>query len=176
MMIFKKSQKLICAFCKLPHRVYLKKEVSVFDIALLFFMTGLFAYAIWGGPDLRSLLIFAGSIFVMQVALRMRYRESVKCPHCGFDPILYKRNHKQAAMKVRSFLEKRKENPEYMLKPQPNIKPIYLSKEEIKALDKAGELDLLALKPQQSSTEELPEQASEQNPEVNKPQLDEVIF
>ncbi len=129
-MIFKTSENRVCAFCRLTHRVYLKKEVSVFDGGLLLFVTGLLAYAIWGGPDLRSLLIFMSLAFCFQVFLRVRYRESLKCPHCGFDPILYKRNSEKAAERVSDFLEKRKDNPQYLLKPRPQIKPRFVSKEE----------------------------------------------
>lgn len=129
-MLFKTSENRVCAFCRLTHRVYLKKEVSVFDGSLLLFVTGLLAYAIWGGPDLRSLLIFMTLAFTFQVFLRIRYRESLKCPHCGFDPILYKQNSAKAAEKVSQFLEKRKDNPRYLLKPTPQIKPRFVSKDE----------------------------------------------
>ena len=135
-MLNKTSESRICAFCKLDHRVYLKKEVSIFDAALLIFITGILAFAIWGGPDLRSLLIFMTLAFVLQVFLRVRYRESVKCPHCGFDAILYGQNTEQAAQKVKAFLEHRKDNLEYVLKPKPRIKPIYKTREEIEAEEK----------------------------------------
>ena len=84
----------------------------------------LFAFIVWGGPDLRSLILFMTLSFTLQVFVRMRWRESVKCPHCGFDPILYKGNSEQAALKVKAFLDERKSNPKYMLKPQPQIKPL----------------------------------------------------
>lgn len=132
-MLFKSSESRICAFCKLSHRVYLKKEVSVFDATLLMAITALMAIAIWGGPDLRSLLIFISLAFVLQIFLRVRYRESVKCPHCGFDPILYEQDHEKAALQVKSFLESRTNNPAFMLKPKPSIKPIYKSKAEIQS-------------------------------------------
>jgi hypothetical protein len=125
------SENRICAFCKLDHRVYLKKEVSVFDATLLLGVAGLMAFAVWGGPDLRSLLIFMGLAFVLQFFLRLRYRESVKCPHCGFDPILYSQNTEKAALRVKDFLLNRQNNPQFMLKPQPRIQPIYKTKEQI---------------------------------------------
>ena len=137
-MIFRQSDKMICSFCKLGHRLYLKKEVSFFDAIIMLFITGLLAYAIWGGPDLRSMIIFMSLAFSFQFFLRMRYRESVKCPHCGFDPILYSQDHEQAAQKVKSFMEKRKNNPEFLLKPQPKIEPLYLSRDQIKALEKTA--------------------------------------
>lgn len=87
-------------------------------------VTGFMAFALWDGPDLRSMLIFMSLAFVMQVFLRVRYRESVKCPHCGFDPILYGQDHERAATKVKVFLEQRKDNPQYMLRAQPRIKPL----------------------------------------------------
>ena len=129
-MFFKKSESRICVFCKLPHRVYTKNEVSAFDIFLIILVTGLMAYAIWGGPDLRSLLILMGLSFITQIFFRVRYRGSVKCPHCGFDPILYKQNPEAAASRVKTHMDQRKNNPEYMLKPPPQIKPIIRKKED----------------------------------------------
>lgn len=123
-MIKSHSESRICVFCKLSHRVYLKKEVSIFDGLILMVVTGFMAFALWDGPDLRSMLIFMSLAFVMQVFLRVRYRESVKCPHCGFDPILYGQDHERAATKVKVFLEQRKDNPQYMLRAQPRIKPL----------------------------------------------------
>lgn len=139
------SEKILCTFCKLEHRVYVKKEVSVFDVIIMLSVTGLMAFAIWGGPDLRSMLIFMSLAFVLQVFLRVRYRESVKCPHCGFDPILYKQNPEMAAQKVKTYIDARKDNPEFLLKPQLKIKPIYLSKDQMKLLEKDKELDQLGV-------------------------------
>ena len=120
----KKSEERLCAFCRLQHRVYFKKDVSLSEALLMLFITGLLAYAIWGGPDLRSLFIFMGMAFSLQVLLRVRYRASVKCPHCGFDPILYQHDQEEAAQKVKAFMEGRQDNPQFMLKPQPEINPI----------------------------------------------------
>lgn len=130
------SESRICVFCKLSHRVYLKKEVSILDGLILLGVTGLLAFAIWKGPDLRSMLIFMSLAFLMQVFLRVRYRESVKCPHCGFDPILYQHDSEKAAQKVNAFMEERKDNPHYMLRPQPKIKhQIQKAGEKTKSLD-----------------------------------------
>ena len=60
----------------------------------------------------------------MGIFVRVRWRNSVKCPHCGFDPIVYKSNPEKAAQITKAFLEKRKRDPTYLLKPQPQIKPI----------------------------------------------------
>ncbi len=128
------SEKILCAFCKLEHRVYLKKEVSAFDFLILLMVTALLAFAIWDGPDLRSMVIFSGLAFLLQIFLRVRFRESVKCPHCGFDPILYKKNPQLAATRVNEYIALRKDNPEFMLRPKPLIKPIYLGKDQIKSL------------------------------------------
>lgn len=133
-MLFKTSENRLCSFCRLGHRVYLKKEVSIFDGILLLLVTGLMAYAIWQGPDLRSLLIFITLAFGFQVFLRVRYRESLKCPHCGFDPVLYRQNNEKAAQKVTDFMEKRKDSPHFLLKPKPQIQSIRVSKEELKQI------------------------------------------
>ena len=118
------SEKILCVFCKLPHRVYKKNDVSLFDAFVLLLISGLFMFLVWGEPDKRSLILFGVLIFSMQVFIRMRWRESVKCPHCGFDPVLYKVDNESAAEKVQTFLQDRKTNPKFLLKPKPQIKPI----------------------------------------------------
>ena len=129
MSLFATSHKVVCVFCKLSRRVYKKREVSILDVSVLLFVTGLFAFLIWGGPDLRSLIFFMTLAFTLQIFVRMRWRESVKCPHCGFDPVLYKENSEQAALKVKDFMDIRKNNPKYLLKPQPKIKPLIVKAE-----------------------------------------------
>lgn len=118
------SEKILCAFCKLPRRVYRKTEVSVFDVSILLFLSGLFMFLVWGEPDMRSLILFGILTFSLQVFVRVRWRESLKCRHCGFDPILYKEDSELAADRVKDFLEKRKKNPQYLLRPKPQIEPI----------------------------------------------------
>ena len=159
-MVIKTSENRVCVFCKLEHRVYTKKEVSVFDAILLLFVTGLLAFSIWGGPDLRSMLIFMGLSFSLQVFLRVRYRESIKCPHCGFDPILYKQNSELAAQKVKTFMESRKDNPEYMLKPRPMIKPLISKVDEF-----SKKADQEVLQGGQAATEPVLEEA--RNPSLD---------
>jgi hypothetical protein len=154
-MFFKQSEKVICAFCQLTHRVYTKKEVSFLDTLVMLMVTGLLAFAIWEGPDLRSMLLFMGMAFTAQVSLRMRYRASVKCPHCGFDPIVYKYNPGVAAKQVKEFLELRRDNPEFLLRSQPKIKPLYLSREQIQALRKA-ENELESIAPSMDLSQETP--------------------
>ena len=149
-MFFKSSEPRLCSFCKLSHRVYLKRDLSIFDAFVFLMVSALFSVAIWRGPDLRSLLIFFGLSFVLQMFYRVRYRNSLKCPHCGFDPWVYRKDPKTAAAQVRAFLENRKENPAFLLKPQPLIEPIYLPADQIKALQESGEL------PSSQATEPLP--------------------
>ncbi|MCB0378849.1 MAG: hypothetical protein KDD33_10175 [Bdellovibrionales bacterium] len=130
MSIFKSSYKVICAFCKLNHRVYKKNGISALDAFLLLAVSGLFSFLIWGTADPRSLAIFALLIVIGHIFYRIRWRESVKCPHCGFDPVLYKRAPEEAAQKVKAFLSSRKDNPQYLLRPQPRIQPIIIPREE----------------------------------------------
>ncbi len=43
------------------------------------------------------------------------------CPHCGFDPILYKKNVQACVEKVKAHLEARKNNPSTLLSRQPKL-------------------------------------------------------
>jgi hypothetical protein len=125
-----RSEKVHCVFCKLPHRIYKQRDVGYFDIVVLLAIAGIFTTLVWQQPDLRSLILFTSMAVSMEIFIRMRWRNSVKCPHCGFDPLVYKADPDQAALKVKAFLERRKNDPKYLLKPKPQIKPIINKSED----------------------------------------------
>jgi len=95
---------VLCAFCKLPRRVYNKRDISVLEILLIFIATGLFSYLIWDSTNFKSLIFFLVMMVTLQVFYRMRWRQSVRCHHCHFDPILYKSQPEAAAQNVKAFM------------------------------------------------------------------------
>lgn len=117
------SSKKICVFCKLPRRVYDKKDLSMGDALLSLLITGIFSFTIWGVPTKKSLILFVAMTTLGQIFVRMRWRQSVRCGHCGFDPVVYKREPAQAAEQVTAFIEQRKKDPAFLLRPALDLKP-----------------------------------------------------
>ncbi len=81
-------------------------------------------YLVWHDFHIAGPMVFVVLASVAEATHRLRWRASIKCKHCGFDPLVYKQSPEEAAKTVKSFLDNRKKDPLYMLKPQPRIKPI----------------------------------------------------
>lgn len=81
-------------------------------------------YAIFQEFDPRSLLFCVLSIVLAETFIQIRWRLSVVCSQCGFDPVLYIRNAPSAAEKVRVHLERRKNDPRFVLATPLNLPSI----------------------------------------------------
>lgn len=117
MWIFKTGtrQSRLCAFCGNEHRVYMKAHVSVLDVILCTFAGLLVLSPIVDAIDPRGIAIGAIFIGVAEMFVGLRHRISLKCPRCGFDPIIYRKSQEQAAEIVRRHIARRGLNPAHLL-------------------------------------------------------------
>ena len=76
---------------------------------------------IWQGWDFRVIPIFAIFTCAMEYIIQIKYRLLLNCPHCGFDPILYKQNVQKCVEKVKLHLDKRKNDPLVLLSKKPKL-------------------------------------------------------
>ncbi len=113
-----------CTFCNLSQKIYSKKHISVLEILIFGSIGAIVSFLIWRDFHWAGPVIFSVLATVTELLHRMRWRQSIKCRHCGFDPVIYRANPELAASTVKAFLEQRKNDPLYLLKPQPKIKPI----------------------------------------------------
>lgn len=115
------NEKRICAFCHLPIKVYLKKDLTLGEGLLTMGLCGFFCVLLWG--QISEFVFFAGLVVlgIMQIFVRMRWRASLICSHCGFDPLIYKKAPAEAARRVNRFIKRRNENPSYLLRSKPKI-------------------------------------------------------
>ena len=107
-----KTEDCYCAFCKNKRKIYIKKHVSfvnIFAAILISFSATLF---FWERPDPRGLIFLVFFIMISEVVLQLRWRMNMTCPYCGFDPILYLKDPKKVALKVKAVLEKTKNDPQ----------------------------------------------------------------
>ncbi|OFZ12800.1 MAG: hypothetical protein A2Z20_06990 [Bdellovibrionales bacterium RBG_16_40_8] len=110
------SQNVYCAFCRLERSVYTKKSINWTNVLLSLLATGLFMNLIWGEVDARAIIIFVFFLSFAEIFIRVRWRMSLTCPHCEFDPILYKTSREKAVFKVRKRLDEVRTSGEYMFK------------------------------------------------------------
>jgi hypothetical protein len=76
-------------------------------------------FAQWGTPDPRGIVIFLVFIGIAEMFVYSRWRASLVCKLCGFDPIVYKRSPEEAAQGVRKFFEEQKQDPRFHLSRSP---------------------------------------------------------
>ncbi len=126
--MFAQRQKCFCAFCKTSKKVYKRKSLSLIEVVGLGLFALLLTSVIWSHLDVRGLVILISLLSIAEFFVRLRWRYSTICSNCGFDPVIYIKNPEKAAEQVRLFLDQRKENPNYLLKPTINL-PIRRVKE-----------------------------------------------
>lgn len=108
-----------CAFCKSARRVYLKKHISLTNVAGAILLSVGMSYAIYGRPDPSLLGIFCFLTVAGEMFVYSRWRASLVCKLCGFDPVVYKRSPEEASKQVRAFFEEQIEKPGFILSKSP---------------------------------------------------------
>lgn len=120
---------------------YRKKSISFMNILGSLMAAIVVMFAMWQEFDPRFLFIFVICLAISEVFLKVRWRMNIVCPTCGFDPVLYLKDHQAAVQKVKMQLQARGEDPMSLLK-KPLDLPV-LSAERAVALenkDKKGQL------------------------------------
>lgn len=134
--ILSSKLKTFCAFCRTPRNIYKKKSISFVNILGAFLASIVLMYVIWQAYDPRVMIIWVVNIVVAEVFIKMRWRLSVPCPHCGFDPVIYKKDPVVAAELVKTQISRRKVDPKYMLSRSLNLPAI--SPERAKTIENQG--------------------------------------
>lgn len=106
-----------CRFCRSPQYVYLKQHATFINWIVSVFVSILVSFLLFQDLDLRALLFLGFFIGLSEIFIHLRWRMSLVCNECGFDPFLYKKSQSAASERVRVVLEKRNQKPENWLKP-----------------------------------------------------------
>lgn len=78
-------------------------------------------WSIWQRLEPRGILIFIVVQVCTEIVVHFRWRLSITCKHCGFDPVIYLKDQNRAAEKVKNYLERRKLDPRFLLAPALNL-------------------------------------------------------
>ncbi|KYG64902.1 hypothetical protein AZI86_11935 [Bdellovibrio bacteriovorus] len=139
---FQHKHNCYCAFCRSPRRIYRKKNISFANILASALASVVFMFAIWQQYDPRVFIVFVVCAAFAEVFVKIRWRLSVVCRQCGFDPVLYLKHPEVAAEKVKAQLDLRKVDTKYMLAKPLNLPAISAKKAE--ALSTKGKGKLLS--------------------------------
>lgn len=119
--LFSKRVQTYCAFCRVPRKIYIKKRIGLGEIILSLVGTLLTMEFVFQGFDIRASVFLVFFLFMAELFIQMRWRTSLVCPHCGFDPVLYAKKPEDAATRVKAHLESRQDDPSRYLGPAMTI-------------------------------------------------------
>lgn len=142
MFLLKPKHNCYCAFCKTPRRIYRKKRLSLVNVLASALSSAVIMFALWQKYDPRVMIVFVLCLAFSEVFVQLRWRMSVACRQCGFDPVQYLKDPEGAAQKVKAHLDQRREDPKYLL-----AKPLHLPAlpaEKAKALHEKSKGKLLS--------------------------------
>ncbi len=100
-----------CAFCKSSRRVYTKRHVRAMDVLYASALGILMSLFFWQEIDFKLIPFSVSVLGLMEVSIQIRWRMSLPCKKCGFDPLTYIKSPSKAAEQVRMRFEKRLEDP-----------------------------------------------------------------
>ena len=126
------SRRCYCAFCKSERNVYRKRHVGAFDVALAMGAAILMSFIVWQDIDPRLAVFFVLAVGLAELFIVLRWRLSIMCSRCGFDPVLYRRSPAAAAAKVKEHYKVRSEDPMWLMSPPPKLPHIRKQKPEKK--------------------------------------------
>ncbi|WII71951.1 hypothetical protein QJS83_15920 [Bdellovibrio sp. 22V] len=138
--LFSQRHNCFCAFCKSPRRIYRKKNISVMNLLASALASVVLMFAIWQQFDPRVMIVFVVCLAISEVFVKIRWRLSVVCRQCGFDPVMYLKNPEAAAAKVKEQLDMRKQDPKYLLAKPLNLPAIPAEKAKALQTKEKGRL------------------------------------
>lgn len=97
-------------------------------------------FAIWQQFDPRVIIAFVVCLAISEVFVKIRWRLSVVCCQCGFDPVLYLKEPTLAVQKVKLQLDLRKQDPKYLLAKPLNLPAIPAEKAQALQAKEKGRL------------------------------------
>jgi hypothetical protein len=125
--MYKVSQRCYCAFCRTERVVYRKKHLTPFDAGLTAIGSLLIMLLVFQDFDPRILVFFSIGLVLTELFIMLRWRMTINCSKCGFDPVLYKKDPEKAAAKVKAYMSERSDDPLWVLS-RPKLRPVIKKK------------------------------------------------
>lgn len=110
------SKKCFCAFCKHERRINTKRHITFNNVFLSLLSTVLLMFVFWQNIDPRAIILFVVSLCIAEAFIIIRWRVTLSCPYCGFDPILYKRSPEKMVQKVTRIMSEQRGCSDFWLR------------------------------------------------------------
>jgi hypothetical protein len=119
------SQRCFCAFCRSERTVYSKRHISAIDVGLALLASALLSLIVWQELDPRLVMFFALALGLAELFVVLRWRLTIACQKCGFDPVLYKKKPALAAARVKETYKRKMEDPLSAFAPPPKLPVLF---------------------------------------------------
>lgn len=113
--IWRRHENCFCAFCRTPRRIARKKHINFANVLAAVPVAILLMWAFWRDADPRVMVVYVVLLAFAETFVQMRWRLSVACTSCGFDPVVYLKDPALAVSKVKRRLDQRKQDPAMLL-------------------------------------------------------------
>ena len=101
-----------CPICKMQRRSFYWPSPRLRHYFQLIVFVAFMTFALWNWFGVKGMFLGFPAWAVFEFFYRARARQSLICPHCGFDPYLYKFDVKLARKKVEQFFDNKKKTKE----------------------------------------------------------------
>ena len=138
-LVFKNSKRntCFCAFCKSPRRIETKKHLGWINVGLSGLFASVVMWVVWFELNPKAIVIFVMALVSSEIFIQIRWRLSLACPHCQFDPLVYLKNPEKASIRVRQHFETIQDSPKYVMGFHPLQKVMLQNKAHAKAQKKS---------------------------------------
>jgi len=92
-----------CPLCSKEINFRLPKRPTPRHVFQVAFTSLLAVWLLWPWLGIKGVVVFIPLWGAFEFIFRVLKRQQVVCTHCGFDPVLYKRDRKLARQKVEAF-------------------------------------------------------------------------
>src|SRR6185437_7785682 len=103
---------------RLERKVCMKKTSGWTNVLSALLAAFLIMLAVWQTFDPRVVMIFVTFLVAGEVFVRIRWRLSLPCPHCEFDPALYKTDRAETVRRVKAKLAEVRASGSHLFKMQ----------------------------------------------------------
>jgi hypothetical protein len=92
-----------------------KRHLGWINVGLAGLMAFVMMWIIWFEVNPKAILIFVMALILSEIFIQIRWRLSLVCPHCQFDPLVYLKNPEKAAARIKQHFETVRESPHFLM-------------------------------------------------------------
>lgn len=107
----KNAKDCFCALCRSPRKLRYARHLSSANYLQIFVLALGVSAALFPWFGLKVIYSIPVIWALFEGVHKSLYRKELKCPYCGFDPKLYRKNVKLTRQKVEEFLKQNPKSP-----------------------------------------------------------------